>query len=195
MNVTLLDTWMPTYDVAARYVTAIGAPPAQVYATLLTTDFGRPWIVRILMGLRLLPRLLHAPRATWRRLNRSSRAARTSLTDLDGSDFIVLEQQPPREIVLGITGQFWTLSATTVRIPPATFRDALPTGLAQAVWSFEVTPTADGAELATETRVRTADPATRRQFRRYWRIVAPGSGLIRHAILAQIRREATAATG
>ena len=147
------------------------------------------------MGVRLLPGLFRAPATTWRRLTRSSPTRRASLTDLDRSDFTLLEQQPPREIVLGITGRFWTLSAAIIRIPPATFRDALPPGLAQAAWSFEVTETVGGAELATETRVRTADPATRRQFRRYWRVVAPGSGRIRHAILAQIRREATAARG
>lgn len=192
---TLLNSWMPTYDIAARYVIQIAAPPARVYATLVTSDFSRPWIVRALMGIRLLPSLLRAPRTAWRRLAHSPRTARASLTDLDRSDFILLQQQPPREIVLGITGRFWTLSATTIRVPPATFRDPLPMGVAQAVWSFEVTEGAGGAELATETRIRSADPATRRQFRRYWRVVAPGSGLIRHAILSQIRREATAGGG
>ena len=192
---TLLNSWMPTYDIAARYVTQIAAPPARVYASLVTSDFSRPWIVRALMGIRLFPSLLRAPRTAWRRLAHSPRLARASLTDLDRSDFILLEQQPPREIVLGITGRFWTLSATTIRVPPATFRDPLPMGLAQAAWSFEVTETAGGTELATETRIRSADAATRRQFRRYWRVVAPGSGLIRHAILSQIRREATASGG
>lgn len=192
---TLLDSWMPTYDVAARYVTEISAPPVKVYQTLLATDFGRPWVVRALMGIRLLPRLLSAPRTTWRRLGRPSRAPRASLTDLERSDFILLEEQAPREIVLGITGRFWTLSAACVPIPPATFRNPLPAGLAQAVWSFEVIETADGTELATETRVRTADPITQRQFRRYWRVVRPGSGLIRRAILKQIWREATATAG
>jgi hypothetical protein len=43
--------------------------------------------------------------------------------------------------------------------------------------------------LTTETRIRCADAATRRHFRRYWRLVGPGSGLIRHAILGQVRRE------
>jgi hypothetical protein len=70
---TLIDSWMPTYDVAVRYAVRVGAPPAQVYATLLATDFGRPWLVRGLMGVRLLPALLHSPGLTWRRLLRPSR--------------------------------------------------------------------------------------------------------------------------
>ena len=185
----LLDSWMPSYDVAARYRVPIAAAPAHVYATLLATDFSRPLLVRGLMGLRLLPGLLRSPRLTWRRL-RAPRASRASLTNLDHSDFVLLEQAPPREIVLGITGRFWTFAAPIVPIPPSRFREALPAGLAQAAWNFEVIESDGGAELTTETRVRCADPATLRQFRRYWRVVAPGSGLIRHAILGQVRREA-----
>ena len=43
---TLLSSWMPTHDAAARYSIRIAAPPAQVYATLLTTDFSRSLVVR-----------------------------------------------------------------------------------------------------------------------------------------------------
>lgn len=192
---TLLDSWMPAYDVAARYAVRIGASPTQVYATLLTSDFIRPWLVRGLMGVRLLPALLRSPGPTWRRLVRPSRFPRASLSDFEHSDFIRLEESPPQEIVLGITGRFWILAAEIVRIPPDRFRDGLPAGLAQAAWNFEVAEVAGGVELATETRIRCADPATLRHFRRYWRLVAPGSGLIRHAILGQVRREAVAGVG
>lgn len=184
---------MPVHDVSARYVTRIDAPPAVVYAALMATDFGRPVIVRVLMGVRLLPGLLTSPRATWERLVRPARLARGSLANLEHSPFILLEQRPPREIVLGITGKFWTLAATTVTIPPSQFRNPIATGLAQAAWSFEVTEAAGGSELATETRVRCADPTTLRRFRRYWRFVAPGSGMIRYAIMRQVRREAMTA--
>jgi hypothetical protein len=188
---TLLESWMPTYDVAARYSVRIDASPTQVYSTLLATDFSRPWLVRGLMGVRLLPALLRSPRLTWLRL-RPSRSPRASLAEGQHSDFVRLEESPPQEIVLGITGRFWTLAAEIVPIPPDRFREVLPAGLAQAVWNFQISEAHGGAELATETRIRCADPATLRLFRRYWRLVAPGSGLIRHAILRQIRREAMA---
>ncbi|MEO8140621.1 MAG: hypothetical protein ABI742_13290, partial [Gemmatimonadota bacterium] len=193
-DMTHLSSWMPIHDAAARYSIRISAPPTQVYATLLATDFSRSLVVRGLMGIRLLPGLLRTPTTTWRRLTGHPRT-RASLRDLADSDFILLQESPPHEIVLGITGRFWKLAAEVVRIPPERFRDALPEGLAQAVWNFELTDVEGGTELATETRIRCADPATRRQFLRYWRFVSPGSGLIRHAILAQVRREATAKTG
>ena len=189
---SLLDSWMPACDVAARYSVRIDASPAKVYSTLLSTDFSRPWLVRALMGVRLLPALVRAPVLTWPRLVRPARSPRASLADGQQSDFVRLEEVAPREIVLGITGRFWTLAAEVSKIPRERFRDALPAGTAQAAWNFEVTEAAGGAELSTETRVRCADPATLRRFKIYWRLVAPGSGLIRYAILRQVRREATA---
>lgn len=188
----LLDSWMPTYDVAARYAVHIRASPSRVYSALLATDFRRPWLVRVLMGLRLVPALLRSPSTTWRRLARPSPRSRASLADLAHSEFVLLEEAPPREIVLGITGRFWKLAAEIVPIPPARFREVLPTGVAQAVWNFAVLEAPGGASLTTETRIRCADAGTRRRFRLYWRLVAPGSGLIRRAILGQVRREALA---
>jgi hypothetical protein len=187
---TLLDSWMPAPDVRARYAMRIGAPPARVYAALLATDFSRSWAVRGLMGVRLLPTLLRSPRSAWQKLVHPPRASRASLTDLAHSDFIFLAATPPQEIVLGITGRFWKLAPEVVPVPPEQFRETLPVGLAQAAWNFEITAAPGGSELATETRIRCADPATLRQFKRYWRLVAPGSGLIRYAILSQVRREA-----
>jgi hypothetical protein len=192
---TLLDSWMPTYDAAARYAVHIRASPARVYATLLATDFRRPWLVRALMGVRLLPALLLSPNATWRRFGQPSSRSHASLTDLAHSDFVLLEETPPQEIVLGITGRFWKLAAEIVPIPPARFREPLPDGLAQAAWNFAVTEAPGGAALTTETRIRCADAATRRRFQLYWWLVAPGSGLIRHAILGQVRRESLAGAG
>ncbi len=190
----LLDSWMPACDFSARYSIQVAAPPERVYAALLATDFSHSLVVRGLMGIRLLPGLLLSPAATWRRLTGRSRT-RASLRDLADSDFILLEESAPHEIVMGITGRFWKVAAEVVRIPPERFREPIAAGLAQAAWNFEVTAVDGGTELATETRIRCADPATLRQFRRYWRLVAPGSGLIRHAILAQVRREATATPG
>jgi hypothetical protein len=189
---SLLDSWMPEYDVSARYSIPVAAPPERVYHALIRSDFSRPWLVRSLMGLRLLPGLLRSPRQTWRRWSRANPRLRASLQDLDGSDFIRLEAAPPREIVLGITGRFWTISAQITPRPAERFRDPLPAGLAQAAWNFEIGSTPEGSSLATETRIRCADPPTLRQFRRYWRVVAPGSALIRLALLRQVRQEALA---
>jgi hypothetical protein len=187
----LLDSWMPEFDVTATYSTTVKAPADRVYEAVLATDFGKHPLVALLMGIRMLPGLLVEPRATLRRLRNQRDSPKRRLESMTGESFVLLEADPPRELVLGITGRFWTLAARLTATDPATFRDPPPAGQARAAWNFSVTPLPEGGCcLATETRVRCADAATRRQFRRYWTVVAPGSGLIRIAILRQIAKGA-----
>jgi hypothetical protein len=49
---------------------------------------------------------------------------------------------------------------------------------------------AGGAELRTETRVLATDAASRQRFGRYWRLIRPGSALIRRTWLGAAKRRA-----
>jgi len=44
--------------------------------------------------------------------------------------------------------------------------------------------------VTTETRVYATDPASVRKFARYWRVIYPGSALIRRMWLGAIKRRA-----
>jgi hypothetical protein len=44
--------------------------------------------------------------------------------------------------------------------------------------------------ISTETRLVAPDPATRSSLGRYWRLIVPGSGLLRRQWLDGIRRRA-----
>ena len=61
---TLLDHWMPVYDVRASYAITVRASPERVYRALWETDFDRVPLIRALLTLRSLPDLLLHPRAT-----------------------------------------------------------------------------------------------------------------------------------
>jgi hypothetical protein len=65
-------------------------------------------------------------------------------------------------------------------------------GYAKAVMNFYLAVRADntGVILTTETRILASDPATRRKFARYWRVIFPGSALIRRMWLRAIKRRA-----
>ena len=192
----LLDSWMPAPDVVTTHSLLVAAPPDVVYAALLSTDFGRHPLVALLMGLRALPAALAVPIATWRRIRSAQRSNSLPLKALLNQDFVLLEEQAPVELVLGLTGRFWTPSGCLIPTDAASFREPPPPGTARAAWSFRLEPSLSGStRLMTETRVRCADPDTLRQFRRYWRVVAPGSGLIRRAILRQVRDSAERVRG
>ena len=187
-SVQLIDDYMPDPEVAARYAVHVAAAPARVYAALLQADLGGPLLVRLLMGIRSLPRMLADPGAAWRRL-RMPRVPQT-VRSLLGGAFSVLAERPNEELVLGVQGRFWGLSGGTVRVENDAFKAGPPSGQAQAVWSFRVAPERGGTSLTTETRVRCGDPESAAAFRRYWRIVGPFSGLIRVRMLSLVRRVA-----
>jgi hypothetical protein len=177
---------MPEADARSRHATIVAAPPARVWEALRTVEVGRHPLVALLMGIRALPALLTRPRVAWTRLRR-----RRGASPLLGREFALLAERPPFDLVLGLTGRFWRPGGDLRPTDAATFRDPIPEGCARAVWTFHLEPLAGGrTHLVTETRVRCADPATRRSFLRYWRLIAPGSGLIRRAILAMVRRRA-----
>jgi hypothetical protein len=182
---TLLDEWMPAFDVSARHAVDVRASAARTYEAARAMDLGAPPLVRVLMGLRAVPAL--AARAWGRRAQVASRGEERGP---GGLPFTLLAEAPGSEFVLGLAGRFWTPSGGLVRADAGAFRSPPPPGLAHAAWNFHVEARAHGCLLTTETRVRCADAATRAHFLRYWRVVRFGSGLIRRSMLRGIRRRA-----
>lgn len=183
----LLDDFFPDFDVSERHTTRVAAPPAAVYSALRTADLGGHGVTRGLLALRALP--------AW--LMRGARSAaapvprRVTLADFEQHGFAVLAERVADELLIGLQGRFWTLTGELEPLDAASARQPLPAGRARAGWNFLVEALPGGGTLlSTETRVLCADAATRRRFRWYWRLVRPGSGLIRRAMLARVKREA-----
>jgi hypothetical protein len=65
-------------------------------------------------------------------------------------------------------------------------------GFVRVQVDFWAEPAPGGSRLRTATRIRATDPASLRDFKRYWRVVGPGSGLIRREWLRAARRRAQA---
>lgn len=188
---TRLDTWMPQPLVTSRHAVVVDAPLARTYAALLETDFSRHPLVVALMAVRTLPAFIVAPVATWRKAREARARTAGRLKTLLSADFALLEEAPPDELVLGLTGRFWTPSGGLVPSRPETFRGPVPAGLARVAWNFHLTALDAGrTQLSTETRVACGDGRTARYFTWYWRLIKPGSAAIRWAILGQVKRTA-----
>ena len=173
---SLLDNYLPEYDVRASYGMDVAAPPDVVYQALLETNLADSLVSKILMTLRSLGR-------------RSQSSFR--LGDLpERGSFFKLASDPPREIVIGVVGRFWALRGNVRDGDGESFRAPPPPGTAKAVWNFRVEPTPTGSHLTTETRVLCADDESRRSFRRYWSVIGPFSGIIRLVALRLVRRQA-----
>jgi hypothetical protein len=185
----LIDELLPRYDVSERHAIEVRATPAAAYAALREVDFAGNGVLRALTSLRALPaRLLN-----WRsRGVDRPRHKRMTLAALEAQGFILLGEAPPAELVLGIEGRFWALDGGRCTPPRLLFLSSSPApGNARAVWNFTFTALDSTRTLvATETRVLCADAAARRRFLPYWFVIRAGSGLIRRAMLRQLRETA-----
>jgi hypothetical protein len=170
---------IPAWDAASRHSIRIAADPARVYEIASHADLGRPPLVRMLMALRIAPAWLA-----------SAVLGPPARLPACPPGFTLVAESPGDEFVLGIMGRFWTPTGGLVPATPDQFRQPPPSGLAQGFWNFRVEAVGSGTLLTTETRVRCGDPATRRSFARYWRVIRLGSGLIRGSLLRHIRQQA-----
>jgi hypothetical protein len=100
----------------------------------------------------------------------------------------------PERLEYGLISQPWRLTGgESVRFDrPEEFASFARPGFVRVQVDFWAEQTPGGSRLRTATRVRATDPASLRSFKRYWRVVGPGSGLIRREWLRAARRRAEA---
>ncbi|MBI5583930.1 MAG: hypothetical protein HY892_08915 [Deltaproteobacteria bacterium] len=174
----LIDHYLPHYDIQARYAIDIRAPLPRVYEAARRLDLKASRVARTLFRLRGLPE------------------TNLALEGMLNWGFVLLADEPEREIVLGLIGRFWVRSPQIESVPAEAFVDFIRPGTAKAVMNlaFDNQP-AGTVRLSTETRVGCSDDASRRSFRRYWRLIGPFSGLIRREWLRRIKKQAEAGSG
>ena len=88
------------------------------------------------------------------------------------SGFVLLHDEPPREIVVG------TIVCCGWQRAPATADEFRERGgsLARAVMNFHAVSEDGGTTLlVTQTRIHASDSAAERRFATYWRLIYPGS--------------------
>jgi hypothetical protein len=181
----LIDQFLPHYDVVEHHAIDVDAPVDEAFRAVKELDLARSPVVLALLFARGLPHLFTGAVKPKRQLR---------LDDIVESGFVVLAEEPDRELVLGIVGKFWQLSSGVHRMEPGEFIGFDTPGFAKAAWNFVVsTRPGGGSRVETETRVVSTDDEARRQFSRYWWLIGRFSALIRRIVLGQIKREAETA--
>lgn len=136
-----------------------------------------------------LPRLLFKTRALVMGAKHNESGPATSLIEqMTSIGWVVLEEVPGSEIVMGAAARPWNAAVTFNGIPPSRFEAFDEPGWVKIAWDFTVEPlTRSRSIVTTETRVRATDAESRRRFRRYWALALPGIKLIRYAALRAIK--------
>src|SRR5271167_4506877 len=127
---------MPRYDVRALHSTVVSADPSRTYAALRDIDLRRSRAIRCLFAIRTLPARLSRPR--------SSRATpgrhRSFLESALAQGWVLLEEIPGRELVIGTITQPWQPVVKFRGIPAAEFAAFTEPGFAKIAWSIAVEP-------------------------------------------------------
>jgi hypothetical protein len=177
-----LDHFVPSYQFYEVHSSLIQAPPEAVYASLKSLTAPEIRWYRALTWLRS-PHLGRAPESV---LNPPP--DRPILEVFLRSGFIMLADEPGREVVFGAIGGRCKHQATP---QPEDFVGPDRPLCIKIAANFRLRPAMGGATLlTTETRVYAIDSAITRRFAAYWRVIYPGSSWIRVMWLDAVKRRA-----
>jgi len=179
---SLLDRFMPTYDVAERHHVRIAAPAEITFAAAGEMYLEQSALVHAIFKAREWIMRSHAARQP---------ASRGFLAEMRSMGWGVLAEIPGREIVMGAATQPWMADVVFCPLPPEEFAAFHEPGFVKIVWTLRADPLgAADSIFRTETRVVTTDPVARAKFRWYWALASPGIILIRWASLGPLKTEA-----
>lgn len=185
-TVSRLDSIVPVYQFSEFHDITIDAPAAETYRAICAVTSDEIVLLRTLTWIRRFGQ--SAPPGV---LNPPGEKAFCDVALQSG--FFLLADDPGREMVLGtfVTTPRAARSHPPKAVTAATFADVRSPGFGIAVLNFRlqsIEPTR--TRLSTETRVFTTDLTTRRLFTPYWRLIYPGSSIIRASWLRAIKRRA-----
>lgn len=141
-----------------------------------------PW-VRLLFDIRALPDLLTGKRTE------ADRSIGVDQIVRNETGFMILQEIPGREVVVGSVGQFWHLNIPFAKVNPADFRDFHEPGWGKLAWAISVEPYGEGSTISLELRTTATDDQSWEKLSRYYSVIGIGSQLIRSSGMAHLGAE------
>jgi hypothetical protein len=181
---TRLDHWMPAWQFGEKHLIRVHASPENVFAAIRQVRANEILFFQTLTAIRRCGRagpesILDAPEQ------------KPILDVATQTTFVVLSDDSPHELVLGTVIIAPLVAGGQGKLSPEIFRKVMPPGVALATMNFLVTPDKGGGSIvSTETRVSANNSSAVRRFAVYWRIIHPGSDIIRRMWLRAIRGRA-----
>jgi hypothetical protein len=158
----LIHKALPRYDEREYHQIEIRGNPTRVYESVRALDFSDSLLIRTLFRLRGLP---------------------STSTNLDGLlqvGFLLVDEIPDEEFVLGLVGKFWTVRAQILKLDAAQYSEFNQRGYAKLAWNFAIQESAPGAV--------STDDHSKSRFKLYWFLIGRFSGLTRREMLRVVKK-------
>lgn len=183
-----LNYYLPQYHFVEKHSIIINSIPEKVFKAIWHLDIADSKIVRILFKLRGFYGLIH----TGGKSNQQSSLGLSFGDLINNGGFILLEEDPNQEIVMGMAGKFWQPSGGKAKNMKAEdFASFEQTGYCKTAWNFYINKTTSNAlTLSTETRVLCYGKQAKLFFLFYWSVIRLFSGWIRLEMLKMIKEQA-----
>ena len=169
---SLLDEAMPQYDFVERHQIRVHAPLPRAYSALQAVKVDELSAYPYLMKVRNA-----AMGRSWSKPKEPSPAIVAVFSDPRSGFFLI--QQNEREMVFGGVGR--VSKGDKIVLPsPAGFAAFQQRGCVKVAFNLKVDDAGDGwTAVSTETRLHALDAGSRRATAVYWRLIYPGSGMLR----------------
>ncbi len=106
-----------------------------------------PW-VRMLFDIRTIPDRLKGKQVQ----DTQPTSVGVDQVTRDGTGFMILDEKPGREVVVGSVGKFWHLNIPFARVEPGDFFDFKAPGWGKLAWAIAVEPYQNGSTIRLELR-------------------------------------------
>jgi hypothetical protein len=182
---SLLDDAMPQYELVERHQIRVHAPLPRAYSALQAVTPDELAAYPILMKVRNA-----ALGRSWTKPNGPSPTIVAVFSDRS-SGFKHI-QQNEREMVFGGIGRIrYKVGDKPIVSSPAAFASFNQPGCVKVAFNLKVDDAGNGwTAVSTETRLHALDAGSRRGMAVYWRMIYPGSGMLRTMWLQAARTRA-----
>jgi hypothetical protein len=181
---SLLDEAMPQFEFVEHHQIRVHAPLATAYAALQAVTPDELAAYPVLMTVRNA-----AMGRRWSRPTGPSPAISTIFSDPRSGYMLI--QRNDREMVFGGIGRVRSTTEQPAFSSPAAFASFDQPGCVKVAFNLKVVDAGNGwTTLSTETRLHALDRGSLRATGVYWRLIYPGSGMLRTMWLQAARSRA-----
>lgn len=183
-STSLLDGAMPQYEFAEHHQIRVHASLATALSALQAVTPDELAAYPILMRVRNA-----AMGRSWSRPAGPSPAIIAIFSDPRSGYMLI--QRNEREMVFGGIGRVQSVGEKPIFSSPGAFASFDKHGCAKVAFNLKVEDVGNGwTTVSTETRLHALDPGSRRATAVYWRLIYPGSGMLRTMWLQAARNRA-----